>query len=65
MWYDYFIFAVGLIGFIYYLTFRIRFERDHNNDEKKYNTLFREYTTIMIVIFFAIVFDEFVKLFFN
>jgi hypothetical protein len=63
MWYDYFIFAVGLIGFIYYLIFRIRFERDHDNEEVKYNSLFREYTTIMLVIFFAITIDEAMKLF--
>lgn len=65
MWYDYFIFIVGLIGFVYYLVSRIRFERAHDNEEEKYNALFREYTTIMIVIFFAIFIDELIKLFFG
>ena len=65
MWYDYFILAVGLIGFVYYLVYRIQFERDHDNDEVKYNTLFREYTTIMLVIFFAVFFDELIKVFFT
>jgi uncharacterized membrane protein len=63
MWYDYFILAVGLIGFVYYLVYRILFERDHDNEEVKYNTLFREYTTIMLVIFFAVFIDEFMKVF--
>jgi hypothetical protein len=47
-----------LVGLIVYIVERINFEKRKSSKSEDYISLYREYNTMMIVLFFALVIDN-------